>query len=103
MCQLQDLKWVALIVDHFGLDLSHTQCRYIVHQTIFDRGQKEKTALQNGTKLEMTKDRECMDYLLSTKFGPQLLKEKEEAYGNTPLHIAVSLPSLFYARIIVKY
>ena len=50
----------------------------------------------------MSEDMAVLEYLLSTKYGPTILKTKEEAYGNTPLHIAVSLPAVSYAKTIFK-
>ena len=43
-----------------------------------------------------------MGYLLTTKHVPALLDVQDEAYGNTPLHIACSMYSDTIVDLLLK-
>jgi hypothetical protein len=50
--------------------------------------------------MDLTKDIECLKFLLSTKFSEDILKQQDEGYGNTPLHIAIAIHSVAFATIL---
>jgi ankyrin repeat protein len=51
---------------------------------------------------EMDKDKEILSILLSNKAKEVMLSERDESYGNTPLHVACSLHSFSLTNFLIE-
>ncbi len=51
---------------------------------------------------ETEKDKEILGILLSNKAKDVMLSQKDEAYGNTPLHVACSLHSFSLTNYLIE-
>ena len=57
-----------------------------------------KKAVNSQTEI----DKEILRVLLSNKAGELMLKERDESYGNTLMHIACSLHSIDFSRFMIE-
>ena len=47
-------------------------------------------------------DKEILRTLFSSKASELMLKERDESYGNTPMHIACSLHSIDFTKFMIE-
>ena len=57
--------------------------------------------VEDGIEVLESPHAPVLDYMLSTKFGSMWMQQKDEAYGDSLLHIAVELHNLAMVRIII--
>ena len=57
--------------------------------------------MEDGIEQLVSRHAPILEYLLSTKFGPNWMVQQDEAYGDTLLHIAVELHNVPFTKIVL--
>lgn len=100
----RNYDWIKFIIEEVGVDLSQSPFNQLLHFFLSQSGQKEKYNYQNGidNTANTEKDIQILELFLKSKHIEGLLKEKDESYGNTPLHIACSLHSFVFIKRLLE-
>lgn len=88
-----DKSMVQLLLEQIGLDCSQLPLKNFLHSWLAAQCQIDKDGLLQG--LAVNNNKEILKQIMFA--NPAIGLTKDEAYGNTPLHIACSLYSLDFA------
>ena len=89
---------VQLILENIGLDCSQPPIKNFLHSWLAAQCQIEKDGLLHG--LAVNSNKEILKQIMFA--NPAIGLTKDEAYGNTLLHIACSLYSLDFSAEIAN-
>jgi len=90
------------MLETVGIDLAQERFRQLLHIYLYQICKKEKEYVKlNKYYDEADKDKKIIDLMLSTKASEFILDERDESYGNTPLHIACSLHSFVFTKYLL--
>ena len=103
LTEYRNLEWVKFMLESVGLDMSQKRFRELAHLFMYlvckaDRDMRMRKAVYSQIEI----DKEILRTLFSSKEGELMLKERDESYGNTPLHIACSLHSIDFTRFMIE-
>jgi hypothetical protein len=100
MCR--NLSWVAFLIEKVGIEMQADRFRQLLHLFLCQACTKEREHYRRGLPYANSqKDEELVSLLLKTGAKEAILNEKDESYGNTPLHVACSLHSFGLIKLLI--
>ena len=94
------------MIETVGIDMTQERFRQLLHIFLYQVCKKERDYFKvNQYYDEADNDKKIMDLILNSKgdvVKEIILKESDESYGNTPLHIACSMHSFVFTKYLMK-
>lgn len=91
------------MLDNVGVDMSQEKFRDLAHLFLYQVCKMDRDMYRRKILYEdIERDKEILNILLSNKAKELMIKEQDESYGNTPLHVACSLHSFSLTGYLIE-